>query len=1491
MENSHKVLGLDLGTNSIGWALVREQKNTEDKVVDGEIIKLGVRVNPLTVDEQINFEKGRPITTNAERTLKRGARRNLQRYKLRRQNLIEILREHQIISDEPPLTEVGPNSTHETWRVRAKAANERVELEELARILLAINKKRGYKSNRRTNTEDEGTAIDGMAVAKHLYDNNLTPGQYVFELLSQDRKYIPDFYRSDLKAEFDEIWTFQQEFYPDVLTEDLKLELNGQGQRASTTIFRKKAGVETAENKGKRNEKKLQAYEWRARAISEKLPIEKVTYVLVDINNDLNKSSGYLGEIGDRSKKLFMNDLTVGEYLYNQLKANSHFKVKNKAFYRQDYLDEFEKIWETQAKHHKVLTGQLKETIRDVVIFYQRKLKSQKGLLSFCQFESWQEVRKDKNGNVILNKLTGTPKMRTVGHRVIPKSSPLFQEFKIWQQINNLEFYNEDEGEVIKIRETDPDLRQKIFYELNMRGDLKPKDILSILSGSYNIGKKSAWRCNFEKIEGNRTNQSLYDVYQLIAENEGYGFNWNKKTAQEINEELLSTFPLIGIEKGVLSFQAMSSVDKQPSYQLWHLLYSAIEDDKISEEDRLLYGSTSVALKKNLHHKFGFKPEYCKMLANVTLSDDYGNLSARAIRKILPRLKEGLRYDEACEQAGYNHSNSRTRADNLERQLKDRLEILPKNSLRNPVVEKILNQMINVINQIIDEYGRPDEIRVELARELKKSAKEREETTKFINENTSKNDDIRKIIQKDFGFKPTRNDVIRYKLWQELSENGYKTLFTNQYIPREKIFSKDVDIEHIIPKALLFDDSFSNKTLAYRDVNLKKGDRTAFDFISEDFNSTLAEYEGRVKSLLKNGRITKGKSKKLLMSLENLPDGFIERDLRNSQYIAKKAREILQELVRQPIVATTGKITDRLRRDWNLINVMKELNLPKYRALGLTKIEKRWDSGQEREKEVELIEDWTKRNDHRHHAMDALTVAFTSHNHIQYINNLNARRDTTHNKHGIIIAIEKLITTRDGNGKRVFKAPMKNFRQRAKSHIESILVSYKAKNKVVTRNVNKTKKKSGYNERIQLTPRGQLHKETVYGKMKRPLKKPIRLNSRFSIEKAELIIDKDIRILVLDHLGEYGNDPKLAFSSKTLKKKPLEWRGEPLKEVHCFEEIYTIRKDVEPGLKVDKVIDERVKQILQQRIDEYGSPKLAFTDLEKNPIWLNKEKGISIKRVTITGVKNAEPLHHKKDHLGEDILVEGSETPVDYVSPGNNHHVAIYRDEDGKLQENVVSFYEAVSRVMAGLPIVDKTYNQYLGWEFLFTMKQNEMFVFPSDDFDPNEIDLLDETNYSEISKHLFRVQKISTKNYLFNHHLNTEAITGDDLKLKKQLESMQYHSIRTPAKLVGIIKVRLNHLGKIVEVIFPSVGRESGHDHRDKPLAEESSGTYRVALSSSHDEAKEKERREDLKYYRRTDAVDRIRYTMDLIRTSFNMRGQYSKNHDGWKLTILKDQ
>lgn len=196
-----KILGLDLGTNSTGWALVNEAENTAEK---SSITKLGVRiikydnfVNTETGSESKEPEKdfcgGKGISPNAGRTKGRSARRNLQRYKLRRANLIEYLKKCGLITDSAVLCENGNRTTFQTYRLRAMAVTEEISLEELSRVFLMINKKRGYKSSRKAKLPDEGQLIDGMAVAEQLYENDLTPGQFVFSILQQGKKVFRSF--------------------------------------------------------------------------------------------------------------------------------------------------------------------------------------------------------------------------------------------------------------------------------------------------------------------------------------------------------------------------------------------------------------------------------------------------------------------------------------------------------------------------------------------------------------------------------------------------------------------------------------------------------------------------------------------------------------------------------------------------------------------------------------------------------------------------------------------------------------------------------------------------------------------------------------------------------------------------------------------------------------------------------------------------------------------------------------------------------------------------------------------------------------------------------------------------------------------------------------------------------------------------------------------------------------------------------------------------
>lgn len=1411
-----KILGLDLGTTSIGWAVVNEAETAKEQ---SSIIDLGVRIVPLTVEEQGNFEKGKAITTNADRTLKRSMRRNLFRYRLRRDALIRLLQEQGWITSQTVLAEKGNATTFQTIRLRAKAATEEVSLEEFARILLMINKKRGYKSNRKTDKSEaeEGSLVDSMSVAQELFDKGLTPGEYANDLLQKGKTLIPDFYRSDLESEFEKVWFVQSAFYPDLLTAELKETLKGKTEAQTWVLCQNAFAIVGEKRKGTRQEQLKENYAWRAEAVKKKVSLEQLAVVLQKINAQLKNASSYLGKISDRSKELFFKNQTIGQYQWECLQKNPHYSFKNQVFYRRDYWDEFEKLWEVQSHFHPELTPELRRRLRDSVIFYQRPLRSQKSLISVCELE----------GRTIKIMVDGKVKQKTVGPKVCPKSSPLYQEFKIWQVLNNL---------TVNGRFLEQEQKDLLFKELNIKEKLKKTEILKLL-----YPKAKGIELNYAEVEGNRTQAALFKAYAKIVEATGHGdCDLAKMDADAIMGKVDPVFSALGYNTGILHFDAEAGLDldaekqssdkaefsrqksedkafeQQPLYRLWHLLYSFEGDNSKTGNDKLI---------QKIAELVGCEPEYAKYIASISFPDDYGSLSTKAMRRILPYMKEGHTYSLACEYAGYRHSKRSLTKEEIENKvLKDHLELLPRNSLRNPVVEKILNQMVHVVNGVVDKYGRLDEIRVELARELKKSAKERESLSSRIGESAKRHEQIREILEKDKDFdikNPSRNDIIRYKLYEELKDNGYKTLYSGTYVPKEQLFSPAFDIEHIIPQAKLFDDSFSNKTLESKQINIEKGHMTARDFIEKKYGDDgLEKYKAKVDSLLASGAISKTKRAHLLMAESEIPEDFIARDLRETQYIAKKAKEMLEEIVKT-VVSTSGAITERLREDWQLVNVMQELNWDKYDVLGQTEVIER-RLGQK----VHKIKDWSKRNDHRHHAMDALTVAFTKQTYIQYLNHLNARiqKDIDDScpdlraidwsilpkeDYPVVIRwIQKTQLYKDKEGRYRFNPPMPldMFRQEAKRHLSKVLISIKAKNKVATRNVNKTKKAGGFNKKVQLTPRGQLHNETIYGSMQRYESKLEKVGGTFDVAKIQTVASPIYRAALMDRLQQFGGDAKKAFTGKnSLDKNPvfvdeMHTRQVPVsvKTVRLVS-VYTVRKEISPDLKVEKVVDPHIRALLQERLKSFGGDaKKAFSNLDENPIWLNKEKGICIKRVRITGVNVATALHDKRDMQGRLLLDgEGNTMPVDYVSTSNNHHVAIFRDAEGNCQEHIVSFFEAMDRIRQGLPVVDKDYNKDKGWAFLFTMKQNEYFVFPDTQtgFDPQDMDLTNPANYELISPHLFRVQKLTTKYYVFRHHLET---TVEDVNA---LRDVTWKRIQSLGSIDQIVKVRVNHIGQIVAV------------------------------------------------------------------------------------------
>jgi CRISPR-associated endonuclease Csn1 len=775
---------------------------------------------------------------------------------------------------------------------------------------------------------------------------------------------------------------------------------------------------------------------------------------------------------------------------------------------------------------------------------------------------------------------------------------------------------------------------------------------------------------------------------------------------------------------------------------------------------------------------------------------------------------EGDKYSEAMSYAGYDHSNSLTKDENLGRKLLDKLKSIEKNSLRQPIVEKILNQMVNVVNAIIEKYGKPDEIRIELARELKQSKDERNDADKRNSKRQRENETIAKSLA-EYGLRATRNNIIKWRLYEEIDNQDKKfsaiCVYCGQPISlTEAIKGNEVDIEHIIPKSKLFDDSQSNKTLAHRRCNSTKGDMTAYDFMKTKSPEVFNQYVERVNSLFSNKIINKAKRDKLLMSEDKIPDNFIDRQLRESQYIARKAREILQTICHN-VWSTSGTVTAELRHLWGWDDVTMNLQMPKYKELGLTETVE-WESEHGTNKHTkEVITGWTKRDDHRHHAVDALTIACTKQGFIQRFNTLSASKTRKDMQKEIeqcsveykekLSLLEKYI---------VSQCPIDVFE--VEKSVSDILISFKSGKKVAVvgkRKVGKRGNKKVVQEGI-IVPRGALSEESIYGKIKTIEKnKPV----KYLFENPHLIFKPYIKTLVEQRLEKYENDVKKALAS--LKKQPIYLNSAKTKVLEygtCFKEEFVIKYTVDTNFnKTDKVVDEQIKYILNTRLQKFGGkPKEAFKDVqqgEKTIKWYEDE-GLERPILTVrcfTGLSAVVPV--KKDENGNEI---------GFVKPGNNHHIAIYTDKDGNKTEQVCTFWHAVERKKYKIPVVIRNTNEVwdgilqnaenyppsfleqlppANLEMVLSMQQNEMFILG---MTRDNIKIAFENNdYKRISEHLYRVQKISTANYMFRHHFETQIIDDDSSK-----KSKRFINIRSIGALFSLnpFKVKIDCLGSITK-------------------------------------------------------------------------------------------
>jgi len=319
----------------------------------------------------------------------------------------------------------------------------------------------------------------------------------------------------------------------------------------------------------------------------------------------------------------------------------------------------------------------------------------------------------------------------------------------------------------------------------------------------------------------------------------------------------------------------------------------------------------------------GIPPQLDGALLPLSFSK-YGNLSITAMQKLIPLLEDGMRYDEACTQIYGDHRGLHAN------QRMPRISLKDMDEITNPVVRRAVSQTIKVINAVVRTYGPPDVVRIELAREMSQNFDERRKTEKRMENNRAANERVKEQIREYKGDRATGLDIVKFKLYQE---QGCVCLYSGQKLDISRLFEPGyAEVDHIVPYSRCFDDSYQNKVLVLASENQQKGNRLPYEYFGQDTERWHA-YEVRVENLIHNYR----KRQKLLKHCltEEESNGFIERNLKDTQYITRSIYNLLREHLlfansqysKKPVQTVNGAVTAMLRKRWGVQKIRENGDL------------------------------------------------------------------------------------------------------------------------------------------------------------------------------------------------------------------------------------------------------------------------------------------------------------------------------------------------------------------------------------------------------------------------------------------------------------------------------------------------------------------------------------------------------------------------------------
>jgi len=1430
------ILGLDIGSNSIGWALIQLDLLQKTK----RIIAAGSRIIPMDQKVLSDFGKGITISPTAQRTSYRNARHCRERHLLRRERLHRVLHilgflpthydkqidfskrygkfvdntEPKIAYNEgkflfmdsfqemladfkihqPDLFYTKKNGEESKipydWTIyylRKKALSRKISKEELAWIILNFNQKRGYyqlrEEEEEENKENDFEIISSKIISVIKKDKDKKYNKYWYDIILENGL------------------VYQAAFYNDFVYNWINQDREFIIERTSL-----KNGAEKV---------KL-SY----------LP----TFDEID-KMDKKEQDKYYKKIKIKTENSIGNK-TVGCYIYDHILQNPNEKIKGKlvrTIERKYYKEELKAILEKQiALQPELFTDQLfADCIRELyskneaqqrnlaardfvhlfvedIIFYQRPLRSQKSTLANCSLESRSYIDKDSHTR------------KEVPLKVCPKSNPYYQEFRVLQWLQNLKIYEiESDQEVthefIKTLED----KQQLFDFLMDQKEIDCEELLKyFLNQTYPNAKEKALKSELKKWKDTYRWNYVYDIGEKSSKK--YPMN---ETRYELKRHLEK---VANLPDDFLSSEV--------EYLLWHLIYSV--KDKVAYEK----GLKTFAQKHHLD-KDSFVESFKKF---KPYPSEYGSFSEKAIRKLLPLMRFGSYWDfnhidkntqkriedlitgveneeirtilrEKAEKyqleketdfqdlplwlAQYIVYNRHAEASSLEKwtsvnDLETYLNEFKQHSLRNPIVEQVVMETLRVVRDIWQQYGQGqasffDEIHIELGRELKKTAKEREKLSK----QNQKNEDINLSIKeklKELEKYNTRAYSIthqeKYKLWLE---QKHISPYTGQIISPENLFTDNYEIEHIIPQSRFFDDSLSNKVVCesivnkapYKDRQLglefikNQGGRIVKELSTE--NKTIKIFtEEQYRTFIKEHYSNNPeKTKKLL--LEEIPEKMVARQMNDTCYISKFISEILSKIVRSDeqdegvhsknVILCTGKITSILRQDWGLNDIWDNLILPRFERMNnLLQKEKFTIYSIEKQKKIPVVpindqfkSFQKKRIDHRHHALDAIIIACVTGEHINYINNQHAlekgkdkkEKQKEHDKLREKLCIKKYNKGSEENYSWIFKKPWAHFTQEVRTALEGIVVSFKQNLRVINKATNyyerwveengryikKMVKQEGTNWAI----RKPLHEETISGKIyldreeitKNDILTATRktVDSSFDEKRIKKITDTGIQKILLNYL-KYKGSPEIAFSP------------EGLEELNKNLSIYNDGKPHKPIYKV--------------RIYEKGSGRFALG-----------EKGRKYKK---------------------------------YVQGAPNLYFGIYQGAN-KRSFATIPLNEVIERQKQGRPYVPE-YNEK-GDPLLFSLSPNDLVYVPVEGENIEDIDF--QNLSKEQKERIYNVNDFSSTCY-FTPNRIAKAIFPKEVDLQRKGDKLSGSYDTKTASLEGIqikevcIKLKVDRLGNI---------------------------------------------------------------------------------------------